>query len=198
MAKNMTKGNAINIPKPTLSSPQKQILQLPFAGKIIESNMYSYSFSCFDRNHSLFNLGDTTSDGVVSGKWFLDFLDCLKDVSSKTISEMKNSMHDLHPIDWKHANANPPLNSEQYEYWQFRINKSKGRIIGFPLKEIFYIVWLDPHHNLTDSDGYGKAVKYYQPLSLYEKNEQEFQELNLENKRLREELETAYELLDKS
>ncbi|MCD8021451.1 MAG: hypothetical protein LUF30_00195 [Lachnospiraceae bacterium] len=41
---------------------------------------------------------------------------------------------------------------------------------------VFYVVWLDPHHNLTDSEGYG-TVRYYKPaLSLYEQREIQIQQ----------------------
>lgn len=63
----------------------------------------------------------------MQGAWFLDLLDCLKSVSNMTIPELKASMHDLHPIDWSKTNAKPPQNSEQYDYWQFRINKATLR-----------------------------------------------------------------------
>ena len=52
---------------------------------------------------------------------------------------------------------------QQYNFWQFRINKSRGRVIGALIEGVFYIVWLDCHHNLTDSEGYGKARKYPPP-----------------------------------
>lgn len=45
---------------------------------------------------------------------------------------------------------------EQYEWWQFRISKSKGRVIGIFIENCFHIVWLDRYHNLTNSEGDGK------------------------------------------
>ena len=45
---------------------------------------------------------------------------------------------------------------EQYEWWQFRISKSKGRVIGIFIENCFHILWLDRYHNLTNSEGYGK------------------------------------------
>lgn len=154
-----------NLPTVTKTQSQKT---LPFSGGDSVGKGFSFSFYCFDRTHELFNLGDNTSDGVVSGKWFLDLLDCLKSVNNKAIAELKSSMHNLHPIRWSNVNANMPEEWGVVDYWQFRINKSKGRIIGFLYKNIFYVVWLDPHHNLTDSEGYGKAERYKMPLSVYE------------------------------
>ncbi|MFP5528723.1 hypothetical protein ACLGL1_09725, partial [Peptococcus simiae] len=98
---------------------------------------------------------------------------------------------------WDKTNTKAPLHSGQYEFWQFRINKSKGRIIGFIVEGIFYVVWLDPHHNLTDSAGYGGVIKYTPGLSLYEKQEREIDSLKKRVLYLEEELKAAEELLDK-
>ena len=85
-------------------------------------------------------------------------------------------------MDWKKANTKPPENAEQLEYWQFRISKSKGRVIGAIIDNVYYIVWLDAHHNLTNSEGYGREQFYRKPKSAYE-------ELEAENERLKEEIE---------
>ena len=137
---------------------------LPFNGSFVTDKNFSFSFACFDRTHELFNLGGDGSDGVIKGKWFIELLAALKSVCNKTISEIRQSKtHDLHPIDWSKTNTKHPQNSEQLEFWQFRINKSKGRVIGFIVDGVFYIVWLDPYHNLTNSEGYGSVKKYKAP-----------------------------------
>lgn len=168
---------------------------LPYNGSAVKEKGFSFSFSCFDRTHKLFNLGDNNSDGVVSGKWFLDLVDCLKSVSNQTIPELRVSTHDLHPVDWSSANTDPPEGSEQQEYWQFRINKSRGRVIGFLIDDVFYIVWLDPHHNLTNSEGYG-GIKWFHPgKSVYESQEETISELNKTITEQKEEIATYEELL---
>ena len=136
-------------------------LPLPFGGVYVPETGFSFSFACFDREHKLFNLGGNAEDETVGGKWFLKLLDCLKSVSGKTFDELRRSKHDLHPVDWKKSNAKCP--TEQGEYWQFRIDKSSGRVIGLLIDSVFYVVWLDPHHNLTDSEGYGKQKKFRKP-----------------------------------
>ena len=184
----------------TLPSVDKNLIPekrtLPFNGNAVTERSFSFSFSCFDRSHDLFNLGDNTSDGVVGGEWFLSLLDCLKTVCNMTVQEVKASMHDLHPINWETANANKPDNSDQCEYWQFRINKSKGRVIGILIDSIFYIVWLDPHHNLTDSEGYGGVNKYRAGMSIYEKQKFEIDSLKQKNGQLERDLKAAEELLN--
>ena len=160
----MTKKIKLPAVKASNALPQKT---LPYNGSALTEKRFAFSFACFDRVHPYFNLGDDgTPDGAVSGKWFLDLLDCLKSVSNHTISELRSSIHDLHPIDWSKTNARPH-GFDYLEYWQFRISKSKGRVIGFKIENTFYVVWLDPHHNLTDSEGYEKAKKRRPPSGNY-------------------------------
>ena len=184
---------------PPVSSPPKSDIKLPFGGELYTSEKLVFSFACFDRTHKLFNLGGANKEsGMLEANWFIDFLDCLKSVSVKRINDLKGkgSVYDLHPVDWKHANAGRPEHAEQCEFWQFRINKSKGRIIGILLSGVFYIVWLDPHHNLTDSDGYGKATYYRPAKSQYEILEEELEMCRSEQERLRLDLAAAEKLLE--
>ena len=150
---------------PSVKIPfENQHRVLPFNGTAVTDKKFSFSFACFDRTHEFFNLGGDGEDGIVKGKWFIELLDCLKSVSNKTIMELRQSKtHDLHLINWNNTNTVAPRNSEQLEYWQFRINKSKGRVIGFMIDSVFYLVWLDVYHNLTDSEGYGTIKKYLAP-----------------------------------
>ena len=167
MAKSTALRKTTNLKLPTPNIPIG-IPKLPHNGQIVTDEVLTFSFTSFDREHQLFNLGSGNKREPVKSSWFLDLLDCLKIVSSYTIPQFRCSKYQLHPVDWNNTNAKPPINQEQHEYWQFRINKSKGRVIGIILSGIFYIVWLDPHHNLTDSEGYGKAVYYPRPKSEYE------------------------------
>lgn len=192
---NPTMPKKFNIPIPTTPSSSRQF-QLPYQGTVVSDGGFSFSFAAFDRSHKLFNLGDDTErSGVVCGKWFIDLLDCLKNISKMTVSAMKTSMHDLHPVDWEKANATIPNDSKQCDYWQFRINKSKGRIIGVLTDSVFYVVWLDPHHNLSDSEGYGTTTYHYRPKSTYESMQEKIDELQQENTRLNEELKAAEDLI---
>lgn len=175
----------------------KNSTKLPFNGSVVQEKGFSFSFACFDRTHVLFNLGDKSqNNGVVSGSWFLDLLDCLKSINGMTVHEACRSLHDLHRVDWKKANTSVPAGSEQAEYWQFRINKSKGRVIGILLEGVFYVVWLDPHHNLTDSPHYGTATYHPRPPSDYEVQEQVITDLTKSVMYWKGQYEAAQALLD--
>ena len=184
----MTKPKSIKLP-----SVEKQLLTqgrtLPFNGNAVSEKSLSFSFSCFDRSEPLFNLGSGDSEGVVSGGWFVDLFDCLKNVSNTSIPDLQISMH---------TNVHQPANSEQCEYWQFRVNKSKGRVIGILIDRVFYLVWLDPHHNLTNCGGYEGAKKYNPPQSKYEQLKAQINELKAVNKKLKDDLEAAEQLLSEN
>lgn len=150
-----------------------------------------FCFELFDRNHPLFNLGcHPTKSAALHGEWFIDLLDCLREVSATPISDLRKDSHDLHPVNWSsdNINARKPAEHEQLEYWQFRLNKGNGRVIGAKIGCFFYIVWLDPHHNLIDSEGYGKARYYYRPKTEYEKLSEECDSLRDENNHLKQQV----------
>lgn len=151
----MSKRRTIKLPAADASGHANK-KRLPFNGSAVTEKSLSFSFACFDRSSGLFDLKDNTHDGVVSGLWFVALLECLKEASNKKATELILSSHfQLHRIDREYANSAPPVGFEQYEYWQFRVSRSKGRVIGFIIDGIFYVIWLDPHHDLTDSEGYG-------------------------------------------
>lgn len=197
MAKNTCKPKAIDkISLPAVNiSPSTTTL--PYNGSVVKDTGFSFSFACFDRTHGLFNLGDRSEkSGVVSGAWFLDLLDCLKNIGGMSVSQVVNSMYDMHRVDWKRANVSAPPGSDQAEYWQIRINKSRGRIIGILLEGVFYIVWLDPHHNLTDSPHYETATKHPSPKSEYEIREEEISRLKCKLEQVSADYQAAQQLLD--
>lgn len=189
MARSMSRGKATRLPKPTIDDATSKKSILPFNGHALHERGFSFSFSCFDCGHELFNLGGTADDGTVGGRWFIDLLNCFKSVNNMTIQEVKESIHDLHPVDWSHANTRCPSDSQQHEYWQFRLNKGNGRVIGILIDGVFYVVWLDRHHNLTDSEGYGGA-------QYFRAGQSEFNALENENRELKQEINNQQHLID--
>lgn len=187
MAKNTRKHKTTDLSLPVAHKEKILPKALPYNGNYATEKSFSFSFACFDRTHRLFNLGDDSRpDNIVSSSWFLSLMDCLKDVSNQQISDLKHSIHDLHPVEWDNANSNPPPHGEQLEYWQFRLTKSTGRVIGFVLDSVFYVVWLDPHHNLTDSVHYTKAKVHHAGKSDFERLERQNQILQKEIEELLE------------
>ena len=174
-----------NVPKKTI--PYKNDINEPFV---------SFSFKFFDRKKTPeFNLAE------VESTWYIDFLDALKDISGLTVKEFRNTKtYDLH--DWsenskkKYGFDIPGLN--QIEQVQFRIDRSSGRIHGFLIDNIFYIVWLDPFHKMTVSAGYEQARNYDNPLSSYEKLSNEIKIKDSRIKQLEDDNKFLNEYIEKS
>ncbi len=92
-------------------------------------------------------------------QYLIALLSRLKDLSSLSVQELKgNSSKTLrcHPIDWKDTSENSfgIPNEEQLVDgpYQFSLSANKhGRVHGFFIEQVFYIVWLDPEHQLYPS-----------------------------------------------
>lgn len=143
-----------------------------------KSNL-SFSFQYFQQI-KYFQLGDQDN------KWYLSLLERLKDLSGKGSNLMADvtakKKYRLHPINWGQPRI--PIQkddldwvpeeyrkSEDIEFQQFEITKSNGRVVGFfnETNEIFYIVLLDPKHNIQPTKDTGYRVDdTYEGLTDYE------------------------------
>lgn len=146
-----------------------------------------FSFRFLDRETEAFNLGKVCSE------WFISLLEVLKEISILSwvqLRQMETHYH-VHPQDWKKTNYKYELFDKktmlQLECVQFGLNKSKGRVHGFRIDNVFYIYWLDPFHNMSDSLGYGRQQLYTRPNSCFEKLNLEIAKLKEENGKLQKE-----------
>lgn len=146
--------------------------QLATAGK---ERKISFSFAYF-KQYRYFGL-----DGV-NASWFASLLDRLKDISDKSPDIMGDytarKQYRIHPVEWGQPNipiqranldAVPKSyldNDAEYPILQFTISKSMGRVAGFFDEEssVFYIVLLDPKHNLQPTKDHGYKVDDTTPL----------------------------------
>lgn len=135
------------------SRPKKTTI--PHSGKIQKTSLappkgLSFSWKYFDTSHDVFNVvrQDTS--------YLLAFLKRLRNISSLTANEIRTDGTDslrCHPIDWSqtsHPKGFQLPGEEQLvgQPYQFTISLSYGRVHGFFIGEVFYIVWLDPSHAL--------------------------------------------------
>lgn len=153
----------------------------------------SFSFRYF-KESDFFGVGDQHAS------WFANLYDRLKDLSGKTgaLIDNKKERNDyrLHPIDWDARGCPITIedlglpkyivdNAEDDFIWQFQISKGKGRVVGFFNEDysIFYIVLLDPKHNLQPSKDFEYAVDETQSsLTDYEKIQTALHELETKRK----------------
>jgi hypothetical protein len=110
----------------------------------------SFSFKYFQRDHDKF------SGNSQAISYWLTLLDRLKSLSSLTAQELlvnRSSSLRCHPIKWADTSENcfGIPNEEQLvdTPYQFSLSSNEyGRVHGFFIDEIFYVVWLDPNHQL--------------------------------------------------
>ena len=144
-----------------------------------DKSQISFSFQYY-RQIPYFEIGDQDNH------WFASLLDRLKDLSGKDSSLMGDATakdaYRLHPINWNQPRI--PIkkddlnwipseyrNNSAIEFVQFEISKAMGRVVGFfnETNELFFIVLLDPKHNIqpTQKTGY-RVDKTHTCLTDYE------------------------------
>lgn len=117
-----------------------------------------------------------------SPNWFASLLDRLKDLSGKGPEIFRNyterGQYRIHPVNWGQTNI--PIqrndlnwvhkdylkNEDEYPILQFVLSKSTGRVAGFfdETSSVFYIVLIDPKHNLQPTLDHGYKVDKTTPL----------------------------------
>lgn len=161
----------------------------------VDKSQISFSFQ-FYRQIDYFGIGDQDN------QWFASLLDRLKDLSGKDSSLMGDATakgaYRLHPINWNQPRI--PIkkddldwipkeyrDNEAIEFLQFEISQAMGRVVGFfnETNEIFYIVLLDPKHNIqpTQRTGY-KVDNTHKCLTDYEQLLEQLKVGNVSNKHI--------------
>lgn len=149
----------------------------PIATKLDKNKKWAFSFEFF-KQITYFGLDRSES------KWFVSFIERLKDLSQTERSAIfsdKNTknFYRYHKINWYSKNI--PIdksditwvskeyidNDDDFPFHQFQISKANGRVVGFWNENhtIFYIVLLDPLHNLQPARSYNYVVDDCYPLS---------------------------------
>lgn len=155
-------GNDYNFPKVTEIDPKSN---------------WSFSFEYFDQA-KYFGLDR------IPHNWFVSFVERLRDLCKNKRSTFFSDQnvrrfHRYHKIDWDAKNI--PVsrkdfnwvnkhyleNEEEFPFYQFGISRALGRVIGFwdENHSVFYIVALDPHHNIQPSKYNDYKVNDCYPLS---------------------------------
>jgi hypothetical protein len=118
----------------------------------IDESILKFSFKYLDLGNPKFAISKCEQP------YFKKVLERFRDISSWKESEIRhNNSRALrsHAIRW--ADTTEPkgfahLENSQLrdlEGWQFEFSSNKhGRVHGFLLSSVFYVVWFDPNHNL--------------------------------------------------
>jgi hypothetical protein len=142
----------------------------PITGKFSFSEKWSFSFEYF-KQIEYFGLGETNT------KWFVSFLEKLKELSNANPQEFEKNQrlrnaNRYHKINWSAKNIpysrtdftwiseDIIKNEEEFPFFQFQISQALGRIIGFwdLNNRSFQIVLLDSKHNMQPSKKYSYSV----------------------------------------
>lgn len=128
------------------------------------SNHMVFSFELLDFHHPLYNCNGMCDKGI------MNCFEKLQAYSACTVNELfarKGGTIRLHPIRKDDVDEWPPffLNNSHLEdvFYQIAFGTSKGRAHGILIENIFYIIWLDPHHFLYHDKRYGPK-KGFTPL----------------------------------
>jgi len=111
----------------------------------------SFSFRYYQDDKDKFSIGDR------DGKYLNSLLRRLRDLSQLKAEELINNQSRslrCHAIDWQDTTEPDGFGIPHEEQlvntpYQFQISANEyGRVHGFFSENIFYIIWLDPDHNL--------------------------------------------------
>ena len=159
-----------------LKSSTKRLTPAPKTKARSLTSQEKIDFPFITFSFKYFTQQDFFGIGQQDASWFTNLIERLKDLSSKTCHILENyterKQYRLHPINWNSPNCpiqqkqllSVPVeirnNTKDDIFWQFQLSKGTGRVIGFfdVSLSIFYIVLLDPKHNIQPSKDYGYKV----------------------------------------
>lgn len=165
----------------------KQTTRIPFTesvGNPAEQSIV-FSFKAVEKNE-YFNLDSTCQN------WAGELFDIMKIISNAKLKEIYSGQYSggstlrIH----QHRNAQAPCKTPVplEQMWQIRIAKSKGGIHGVFAENIFYVIWLDPLHNLYPDERYGGLKKISPPTTCCMDREEELRAMALKLKEAKDEI----------
>ena len=148
--------------KPKTSSKPTNLIPITHIENKNKKILFSYEY--LDLSNSKYML-NAIGDYKIYNQFVNDYLCKIQEYSTKEKKEFSNKrwkdINHIHPIDWKAPQIREKnftkLNSSLMEQikedcWQLGINSTTFRMHGFFIENVFYIVWLDPLHQLYPSN----------------------------------------------
>lgn len=178
------------IPTPTVDISTSH--KIPSPKKDFSEEKILFSFESLNFN-KYFNLEATCPN------WAKELFDMLHEISKIKVRDLKTGKYQTYRVH-NHENATPPCDLpndiDLKSLWQIRISKSKGGIHGIFYENIFYIVWLDPLHNMYPDDKYGGLKELHQPTTCCMDLKETIDQLIEEKKELQEKNENLQKDID--
>ena len=181
---------------PKAEKNKNRVNEIPKPKLNISESGISFSFEALDTNE-FFNLDGTCVN------WANELFAMMKIVSSikKEVllsGKFSNSTFRIH----NHENASPPIPLPEgvalRDFYQIRLSKSKGGIHGVFCGDVFYVIWLDPLHNMYPNKNYGGLKKVKPGSTCCKDREEIIDKLLEENDRLKNENNELEALINKS
>lgn len=126
-------------------------------------------------------------DGTCNN-WSFDLFNMLKDISTKKKIDLIQDKYKKYRVH-THETATPPNQLPSgialKDCYQIRISQSKGGIHGIFVENVFYVIWLDPLHNMYPDDRFGGLRKIKPPNTCCRDREEKISKLERENKELK-------------
>ena len=128
-----------------------------------ETDTILLSFELLDLDHKYFNLAGTCPKGIYTMFKIMSLI--TKEITPERLHgfEFMDGRGTLryHPhtspesvIEWPDI-IDPCKKDPEVEFSQIRFGKTYGGMHGLLIGNIFYVIWLDPHHNMYPDKKYG-------------------------------------------
>lgn len=136
----------------------------------------SFSFAALEQTE-YFNLDGTCQN------WAADLFAMLKNVSNHTKVELASGQcrtFRVHNHASKKGAKLPsplPYEIDLQDFYQMRISTAKGGVHGIFCDDTFYVIWLDPLHNMYPDDRFGGLRKIKPPSTCCKERENRIEEL---------------------
>lgn len=132
------------------------------APKINRGSHLLFSFQLLDFSNPYYNCNGLCDKGIKN------CFERLRAYSALTVNDIfsnrGSSSIRFHPIEKHKVDEWPEylVAHEEHEdaFYQISFGKSKGRAHGLLIDNVFYIIWLDPHHYLYHNKAFGPKKAY--------------------------------------
>lgn len=172
------------VPKPVISKSSSSIVKPSFLPAEI-SDTVVFSFASLERTE-YFNLDCTCPN------WSSDLFNMMKSISETSKRDLLSNKYRTYRVH-THENANPPSPLPDgvalKDCYQLRISTSKGGIHGVFVENVFYIIWVDPLHNMYPDERFGGLRTIKPPSTCCMDRDVQIDSLLQQNKELKEEIE---------
>lgn len=185
------KNNKKSIPRPNFNNIQDRI-PTPLTQIFANGDNIVFSFKSLVKNE-YFNI-DITCE-----RWSSELIEMLKNVSVLNKAQLfsgKYGIYRIHSLSSAKIPCKLPDNISKDDMRQIRIAASKGGIHGIFYENIFYVIYLDPLHNMYPDTRYGGLKIIKPPKNCCLDMQEKLHKLTDENNKLKDELEEDNKLLE--